>query len=329
MTTELSFNIIKKIQPNDTPFDFALYNYKSKNKILIENFTTGRVIEIDSYRIGEYIHFTNLKTSWKQFTNNSFIKFNDDKFERFTPLYPESNRFVNITTKTDKRLIANFSYFTINDPNDSSRTLQMVNTSVTSEKNTYSYIFKNIKDFEVPNFKLITSPNTRQVDENFKPTVNIEIVCKVPFFQLYSIIIPSFEYNSFRYSQPLTVMKYNNLYYRFPYGNSSNADGICLGIYQYENTKIPDSIEELAYSQIVTSKFNGDYNPHIKCDIRAQTTLDFQSIKEKINNDDFTISYIDVLFYLSQCETLEEINMNLFILSPNIPLEIQKLEAEI
>jgi hypothetical protein len=328
MQTEISFNIIKKIQPNNTPFDFALYNYKSKNKILIENFETGRVIETDSYKIGEYIKFINLKTSWKQFTNNSFVKFNDDKFERFTPLYPESNRFVNITTKIDKHLIARFSYFTIDDPDNPYRTLHMVDNSGAFEKNTYNYIFKNIKDFEVPNFKLITSANTRYIDENLNPTVNIEITCRVPFFQLYSIIIPTFKYNLFRYSQLLTVMKYNNLYYRFPYGNSSSVDEICLGVH-YENTKTPDSIEELAYSQIVTSNFNGDYTPHIKYDIQVQTTLDLQSIKEKINNDDFTISYIDVLFYLSQCKTLEEINMNLFILSPNIPLEIQKLEAEI
>jgi len=62
----------------------------------------------------------------------------------------------------------------------------------------------------------------------------------------------------------------------------------------------------------------------IKFNNNIQTTLDIDWINDKISKDDFELSYIDVLYYLSNCKKIEDINFKLFLLSPNVPEEIQE-----
>jgi hypothetical protein len=57
----------------------------------------------------------------------------------------------------------------------------------------------------------------------------------------------------------------------------------------------------------------------INFDNTVQISLDIEYVREKISRDDFSISFIDVLLYLSSCKDPSDVNLNLFLQSPNVP----------
>jgi hypothetical protein len=116
-------------------------------------------------------------------------------------------------------------------------------------------------------------------------------------------------------------MKINNTFYRFPYGNIYQNDQMCFGINSMQQMEEePPSIGDVCYSHIITSNFNGDFSPMINFDNTIPISLDIDQIREKISKDDFSISFIDSLLYLSSCQDPKDINLKLFLQSPNVPM---------
>ena len=340
MRKNITYSITKKVRVENSPFKIAIYVLKDRNRILIEDLETGKAIETDSYSINNYIKLGKTETDWERSFDNTYIRFHEGRPEYFMPHYPEQNRYANLTIDIVKKMCPFFRNKEVMNPTTSRRAI-MIDNEITPEKTedkTYNFIFKNVKDFEVPNFKLemVESERTSFVNEDFTPLKIPQITCRVPIFQVFSILRPKihiYEYEQkayFDYTHNLTVMKMDNKFYRFPYGNTSDSDQLCLGGYSVprKNTQ-PDSIQDLSYAQIITTVFNGDYNPHVKFNNQIVTTFDINWIREKINKDDFEVSFMDVLFYISQCETLEEVNKKLFILSPNIPKPILEFESKL
>ncbi len=340
MRKNITYSITKKVRVDNSPFKIAIYVFKDRNRILIEDLETGKAIETNSYSINNYINLGKTETDWERSFDNTYIRFHEGRPEYFMSYYPESNRYVNLTIDIIKKMCPFFTNKEVMNPTTNRRVI-MIDNEITPEKKeekTYNFIFKNVKDFEVPNFKLemVESERTIFVNEDFTPIKIPQITCRVPLFQIFSILKPNihiYEYEQkayFDHNHSLTVMKMDNKFYRFPYGNTSDSDQLCLGGYSVpqKNTQ-PDSIQDLLYAQIITTIFNGDYTPHVKFNNQIVTTFDIDWIREKINKDDFKVSFMDVLFYISQCETLEEINKKLFILSPNIPKSILEFESKL
>lgn len=340
MRKNITYNITKKVRVENSPFKIGIYVFKDRNRILIEDLETGKAVEADSYLINNYIKLGKTETDWERSFDNTYIRFHEGRPEYFMSHYPEQNRYANLTIDIVKKMCPEFRNKDVMDPTTNRRVI-MIDHEITPEKTedkTYNYLFKNVKDFEVPNFKLEMVESARSVvfNEDFTPIKIPQITCRVPLFQVFSILKPKihiYEYEQkayFDYQHNLTVMKMDNKFYRFPYGNTSDSDQMCLGGYSVprKNTQ-PDSIQDLSYAQIITTVFNGDYNPHVKFNNRIPTTFDINWIREKINKNDFEVSFMDVLFYISQCETLEEINKKLFILTPNVPKSILEFETKL
>jgi len=340
MYKSVTYNITKKVRVENSPFKIGIYVFKDRNRILIEDLETGKAIETDSYSIGDYIQLGEAETDWERSFDNTYIRFHEGHPEYFMHHYPEQNRYANLTINIIKKTCPFFRTKEVTNPTTNHLDL-MIDHEITPEKTedkTYNYLFKNVKNFEVANFKLemIESEQTIFVNEDYTCLKIPQITCRVPLFQLFSILRPKinlYKYEQkvhFDYRHSLTIMKIDNEFYRFPYGNTSDIDQMCLGDYIVPQKNIqPDSIQDLSYAQIVTTIFNGDYNPHVKFNNQIQTTFDIGWIREKINKDDFEVSFMDVLFYLSQCKTLEEVNKKLFILTPNVPKQILEFEAKL
>ena len=340
MRKNITYNITKKVRVENSPFKIGIYVFKDRNRILIEDLETGKAVESDSYSINNYIKLGKTETDWERSFDNTYIRFHEGRPEYFMSHYPEQNRYANLTIDIVKKMCPFFTNKEVMNPTTNRRVI-MIDNEITPEKKeekTYNFIFKNVKEFEVPNFKLemVESERTSFVNEDFTPLKIPQITCRVPLFQVFSILKPKihiYEYEQkayFDYQHNLTVTKMDNKFYRFPYGNTSDSDQMCLGGYSVprKNTQ-PDSIQDLSYAQIITTVFNGDYNPHVKFNNQIVTTFDIDWIREKINKDDFEVSFMDVLFYISQCETLEEVNKKLFILTPNIPKPILEFESRL
>lgn len=340
MRKNITYNITKKVRVENSPFKIGIYVFKDRNRILIEDLETGKAVETDSYSINNYVKLGKTETDWERSFDNTYIRFHEGRPEYFMSHYPEQNRYANLTIDIVKKMCPFFTIKEVMNPTTNMRVI-MIDNEITPEKKeekTYNYLFKNVKEFEVPNFKLemVESERTRFVNEDFTPLKIPQITCRVPLFQLFSILRPKinlYEYEQkihYDYNHNLTIMKMDNKFYRFPYGNTSDSDQMCLGSYRVPQKNIqPDSIQDLSYAQIITTVFNGDYNPHIKFNNQIPTTFDINWIREKINKNDFEVSFMDILFYISQCETLEEINKKLFILTPNVPKNILDFETKL
>ena len=341
MRNNISYNIVKKVRVENSPFKIAIYIYKNQNKILVENLETGRCVEADSHTVNSYLKIQDIETAWKRSFDHSYVRYSKNNPEYFMPLYQETNRFATLRFKIVSRCAPQFRTIRVPHPTDSNRTVQQVDNteveSTVSPLKPYNVLFKNIKDFETENFKLEMEDDDYYniCDENFEKLKTPYIECRVPLFQIYATLSPKIDLNHyysnghFNYEQSLTVTKINDKFYRFPYGNTKDTDNVCLGSQNLGQYKQPDSIQEVAYLYMVATHYNGDYTPHLKFNNDIPTTLDIDWIREKVNKNEFEFSFVDALFYLSQCETVEEVNLNMFILTPNIPEEIMDFEKKL
>ena len=341
MRKNISYNIVKKVRVENSPFKIAIYIYKDQNKILVENLETGRCVEADSYTVNSYLKIQDIETAWKRSFDHSYVRYSRNNPEYFMPLYQEANRFATLRFKIVSRCAPQFRTKRVQHPGDPHRTLQQVDNaeveSTVSPLKPYNILYKNIKDFEIENFKLemIDDDYYSICDENFEKLKTPYIECRVPLFQIYTTLSPKIDLiryygrDHFNYEQSLTVTKIEDKFYRFPYGNTRDVDTICLGGQNLGQYKQPDSIQEVAYLYMVATHYNGDFTPHLKFNNDIPTTLDIDWLREKVNKNEFDISFVDALFYLSQCETVEEVNLNIFILTPNIPEEILDFEKKL
>ena len=349
---KIELNITKKVEVKNSPFRIIIYVHKNDCSILIEDVLSGKSILTSSYNIKDYLQIKCESTPWKETFNKMYIKINDGRLYSFTPLYHEDNRFALLTFKINKLTAPKIRTKIVNIPEIYTDIRKLHGTTIKMIDNTipdilseieqqqfieksYNYLYKNIKEFETENFKLELVDNNDEfiVDENFNFIKRPIITCRLPLFKIYTIlerITKESEKNGetlYNYDCVNIFMRINNKFYRFPYGNvSSDSDRPCLGSSTNWTNKEDEYIQDIVYAHLVTSEFNGDYCPQLKFDNNIQTTLDIDLIREKVNNNQFDISFIDALFYLSQCKSIEEINKNIFIFTVNVPKEILEFE---
>lgn len=339
MKKQMMFNIIKHTDTKYSPFEYIIYVLKNSEKILIEHVTQGITRVTEPYDVRKILRVSGIKTGWKRTFNHGYVKFEDESIEHFIPLFSEKIRFATLTFKINKNMLPNFrtkeQEIKISFKK-TARRLYVDNTIREPEltkETTYKYLYENIKNYENKKFKLElvdTDLDGQKIyDDNHQIIKTIMITCTVPILQLYAQLTPIFTgYNedTYDYNLNLLVMKCQNNFYRFPYGNIRSNDRMCLGHQRTASNKQPFSIADKCYAHIITSYFNGDYIPCLQYDNTVQTTLNIDLIREKINQNNFKISFIDMLLYLSSCKTMKDINLGIFILSPNVHKEIQRFE---
>ena len=338
MRQKVSYNIVKRVRVKDSPFNIAIYIHKDQNSILIEDLKTGKSVVTSSYNVHNFLKIDNVESEWVRSFDNTYVRYCKNRPEFFMPHYPESNRFANLTININKEIRPEFTVKLAKHPDPKLGLINQINNEALTDQElfkTYNYLYKNIKDFETNNFKIEMIEVERYpeaYDENFIPIKTPKIECRLPLFQIYSILEPDIDvwdgHIKFGYRQSMTIIKINETFCRFPYGNITDNDLMCISPVYKKNIQA-ESIRDAAYINLITTEFNGDYTPFIKFDNTIQTSLDINWIREKISKDDFNMSFIDVLFYLSQCETVEEINVKLFILTPNVPKEILDFENSV
>lgn len=343
MKKNIIFNITKQVRVDESPFGIVIYIYKDRNNILVEDMVTGKCIQASSYDIGTYLKLENIQTEWKRSFNNSYTRTNNNNVEHFMPLYMEENRYATLTFDIISRMRPTFRTRRVKHPPESRYEIIVINNNEPicgeddADLKTYNELYKNVKDFETDNFKLEMVDNDREsfYDENFNLIKAPRITCRLPMFQIYSLLSPNIknEHNDiirFGYRQDLTVIKIKNKFYRFPYGNISTNDHMCLGSYEYETSETqPESIQDFAYIRMITSRFNGDYIPNIQFNNHIPSCFDINVLREKVKDNNFNFSFMDALFYISQCESVDDINLNMFILTPSIPRAILDFERKL
>lgn len=321
----LTLNVYKPVETKNSPFDTIVYIFNNNEKFLVEIPRIGKTVISDIYTIQKLFYLTKVKTDWLRTFDGQYVKFENETVFHFLPLFYESVRYPTLTFEIFNRNAPTFR--TINkDVNvNGNRHLvrcidnEIIESSSKTKETTYNYLFQNVKPFQTDNFQL-------ELDEDFQHHLyyedgvtllpNIKITCTLPVFQLYAIMHRSASYG---YNCELLAMKIDNTFYRFPYGNIYQSDQMCFGINSNRVEIEPPSIAEACYSHIITSNFNGDFTPMINFDNTVQISLDIEYVREKISRDDFSISFIDVLLYLSSCKDPSDVNLNLFLQSPNVP----------
>lgn len=354
---KIEFDITRKIKVGDSPFKYVIYAHKYSADILIEDLISNKSILTNAYNLDTYLRISNCSIPWKPSFNGRYIEIDHGNVCEFMPLYSDKDRFAVLTFRIEKNIMPNIRTLSVEIPEHAKHLLKyenlhlgqripMVDNSIPDNipeneqqelfQKSYNYLYKNIKEFEIENFKLeLVESETYLVDENFNLIKLPKITCRVPLFQLFAILIPRLSIESPYYDSTKKAkryyefdrlfMKIDNKFYRFPYGNMATNDKPCLGsVARYLNSE--DSIEDMMYAYLVTKEFNGDYVPNLKFNKSIQTTLNIEEIRKKVSEDNFEISFIDALFYLSQCNSIDEINKNIFLFTPNVPKEIIEIE---
>lgn len=324
--TPLTLNIYKPVETKNSPFDTIVYILNNGETVLVENPRIGKTAITGIYTIRKLFRLTEIKTDWMRTFDGQYIKFENDTIFHFLPLFHESVRYPVLTFKifnhnsplfrTINKLVNEHSVRCIDNN-------FIKGDNYKTKETTYNYLFQNVKPFQTNNFQLEFEKEHHHniyYEDGVTPLPNIKITCTLPIFQLYAIMRPSTRYkDSYECFCELLIMKINNVFYRFPYGNINQEDGICLANSLNSIKEEPPSIAEACYFHIITSNFNGDLSPMVNFDNKVQISLDIDYVREKISRDDFSISFIDVLLYLSSCKDLSDINLNLFLRSPNAP----------
>ncbi len=332
----VDIDILEHVEVKHSPFELIIYSFKDNEKILIENCEHQTAFVGSHDRINEYISYCSPQIDWTPFIGGSYIKFEGESFiQSFFPLYKEENRFANLVFECDRHMYPKFNTRSLTD-NELTRfkekyeniKLNLQTTEVGTVINddsplAYKNLCKNIRPFETDVFKLEFMPPRRDyiVDEEINLLPAIVVTCRLPLFKIYVSL--SVNADSHRALHQI-FMKIDDEFYRFPYGNVSGNDELCLGRYQIDWFDVP--IQNSIYYYLIITAFNGDYSPYLRHTNRVPTTFDLDWIKSKVSDDDFSISFLDALFYLSNCKTPEEVNKKIFFLSPNVPKRIIDLE---
>jgi len=316
------YNKLTQKNVKNTPFETIIYVRDDNSSFLIEKPKIGKTVIADILKIKQLLRIMYPTTDWEKTINDQYISLNQNRIYHFLPL----------NNDIFKRVILTFNILKNSEPYFRT-TLTSAGPAVDNsiiqdqpetEFQTYKYLFKNIRPFKTDSFELeLIEPKSNHdiiFDEDGEPIKKIQITCKVPIFKLYCTCFK--QINGSTYCE-MIVMRYNNVFYRFPYGNVYNDDRMCFGTNIQLDTN-GAKVEDIIYSNVVTSIYNGDFSPFLNFNNAIPTTLDIDWIREQINVDNFKMSFIDVLLYLSTCEKPEDVNMKIFLKSPNIPQKIQE-----
>ena len=301
MLNTMNLNILKQYKTNSSPFSTVIYIINDKNKILIEDLKTGKSEILDSYRISDYISIRTTKTPFIKIFDDLYIAVDKNSKLMFFRINNETpfQTIINCNSR-------NLPYMKLKHPSRILNYKHFKNLKeMKNEKNTFS-----IKFSEASSLEILTDDNN-YIDFHYPI-----ITCKLPFFKTYFLTEV--------YKQMKIFIKIADTYYRFPYGNVNQNDTMCIRFHGefYNYFKNINILKEYYMSNLLVSPFNGDMEPFINHNRKTEISLDLKSVQNKINNNNFNISFIDVLYYLSECESEEDVNPNLFIKTPNIPEEI-------
>ena len=327
--TSIVLNVYKSIETKNSPFDTIIYIFDNGEKFLVEDPRMGKTVLTNMYEIQKLLHLTEVKTNWLRTFDGQYIKVEGNTVFHFLPLFYEQVRKPILTFNLSNRNVPKFRTIEkyINGKTIRCLDNEIDGTSNKTKETTYNYLFQNLKPFKTNNFELEIIEDISNLiyyEDGITMLPRIKITCSVPIFQPHAILYQNLRNSEtygekYGYTCNLLVMKINDTFYRFPYGNIYQDDRMCFGNNSNCVLEEPPSIAEVCYSHIITSEFNGDFDPMINFNNSVQISLDVDYIREKISQDDFSISFIDVLLYLSSYEDPRDINLNLFLQSPNIP----------
>lgn len=301
----MKFDIIKQ-KSTLSPFSTIIYFFDGTDQILVEKPKIGKCITIRDHQLSNYISLKTIDVNWRALANDQYIKLTNHQTYHVFPLFNEDYRFVNFTFNFRKETPLGMFHPETNE--------------------IYQY-----QNFEVENFKLVSTNMSRNdVPENER-TYYPTITCRLPLFKLYTkfkIQTDSNNVSSIVNSNKL-FMKIDSNFYRFPYGNVDSTDNMCFGDV-YRNAKFKNSTETQLI-KLMSSTFNDDYQFHLKQSTllsSVKTTLDLNYISKKIKTNEF-VSVIDMLYYLSQisideCYELID-NDKIFYQTPDIDSTLRNL----
>ena len=324
MLQNIKINALKQIHVKDSPFDIIVYILKDSENILIEDQKTGKSILIHSSYINEYLKIANNETNWIKSFNGVYTKYKSPSLFHFMPINQSKEKYVTLSFQINKMFAPRIK--TQYSTEHKCHIVLEVDETDPEYQRTHKYLYKNIKDFKTKNFEItMIDYETAAVKFNNSEPMKLPIIiCKLPIFEIFMCVqTPE---NSKTIGIDQIFIKIENEFYRFPYGNSSSSDKLCLGEYiKHSSIKENVQIQDFLYTRLISSPFNGDYIAHIRHNNDVQTSLDLEDIKTKINNDDFNISFIDMIYYLSQCKSIKDINKKIFLLTPNIPDGLEEI----
>lgn len=279
-------NIVIHKNIENSKFDTIVYREKISKKFLVELPEVGKIFEIPSDDIGQYIRGVKTITNWMYSWDNEYFKINGNEVFHFKNITSDFHKF-NINIKTSNiRNKLNFSRENIKKLSK----------------------FNNTEDFNI-NFR--REGTARVGDDKIMERLAIEINATLPFPPLVGVTKTNTEQNTFTIKNLFCNL--NDEYYHFPYGNVWRNGDLCRGHIEPGNSK------KFLY-QFLVSQFNDDLDFDIKYNNNAQITFNNDIIEKELEKEfnNRSLSLVDILYYFSNLSIPEfqQLNFNKIFLKP-------------
>ncbi len=176
-----------------------------------------------------------------------------------------------------------------------------------------------LPEIDTPTFQLTREMTKKQLSW----LVELQIKALMPIWPIWAKLERS-SYEE-KYTLRKVYMKVKDQFYRFPFGNISGDDGVCMGSGNGMKFASPKNI----FLHWITTTFNRDYTPQMKAfkfksrfktnsDSFIPVTYNLDHIAHMINAENYDkLNSIDFLYYLANIEEHEAVNvMKLFVKLP-------------
>lgn len=284
--TSIKVNRISRINTDYNDFSFIIYGMRHSDTILVEEPSKKKFFEVPSYSIGNYIRLNKAEIDWKRLSNGSLMKLKDNLI---TEIVPVSN--------------------------------ELQYAWITFEYKFHHKYKGHIREIETDVFKLkiIKQGPKRENSETLE--TEIQIHAYLPVFPLWCKLSKTF--NSIEYSLDEMYMKIDKEFYRFPYGNVSTNDGVCMGANRQSFRDVSN-----IYLHWVTTIFNRDYTPNVRAyqvEIKHKFLPEFIPITYNLSEISVKISagayhrlnVIDMYYYLANVDDANALDfMKVFVKLP-------------
>lgn len=271
-------NVTKCKNIENSSFETILYKPKNRGMLLIEHPDSGKVFEIPSNNISEYIYEIKSKTDWIPIWDGDQIKVEDDTVYQY--------KFV---TKYTQKFHLNLILLSHNRFEISSESIERI------------FKFENDEDFK------LTSRYSS--NSEFLNGYQFYIEAFLPVLPLGVLVTTD---NSV---SPLSIIskifcKYNEQHYQFPYGNVRSSLNPCLAEKHYNI-----QTSEQFFYRFITSSFNQDLGIHLKYNCNArEVTFNKNHIENELEKEDIgerDLNLIDLIYYLSKLSINEFLEKDL------------------
>lgn len=308
--TKITLDVVKHISTDCSPFSKIIYFYKNNQNVLIEDTVNDKAYHLPYWELSNIIGIRKVKTPWTRSFDGRFFRFNEDVMHEAMPLNEPSIYRMKYITKP----------FRINvDKNGFDLMLKL------------KEIQRKEKDFKLF-VEILKIDQERDYMQRIQVKYNYTYVCSLhiefyaPLFEIWVLVAnkcPSHIY-----------MRIKDEFYKFPYGNVNNENLLCM-----PSPKNGYKNPEMILANILTTSFNEDYSRHVKFPYIFQSEntyvpipvtydLDYihRTIKESTNNDRKKLSFIDLLYYLSNIEDIDNLMVDkIFLKSGNPPWDDKEI----